>query len=611
MLEPETRHLLTVALHPPEGFKLDIAVATTYSLNLSSLILAPLAMAAHDQVSGGADSTPDPIALLESVRRYAQRTTVFCHAGAIHVPGTYRRIVAFAEDSVVQVLPKAAGKVFHPKIWVLRFINLDGDLRHRFICLSRNLTEDRSWDTVLVMDEAPGGNGADTAPLVSFLRALSLLTLPGSPLSKDRQLQLDQLTKSLKRVRLEVPEPFETAELWPLGTPGSRGWPLPDEAKDLFVISPFVDAGFLHDMPDAPQPWLVSRPETLDRLGSDAIPAGCVPYVMQRVAETDELDETDEPSSLEVSAGLHAKTFVWEDGRKGHVFTGSANATRAAFSGNVEFGVLLSGPRSSCGTRTMLPEADEGTKNKKDLVFGNLIEAYEIKSNEPSDDSSYQAERAIEAFHGLIVAHEITVTAEHDGDDFKLSIAMPELDEPAESRTTFRPLGLKGPARSLDDALVWRPVAEQNISPFVVLETTISTANVKVTRACVVKATLVGDSALRHRTILRHLLANQRDILRYLALLLADPGFDSLIKSLQEDWMGMDKRDGYRHAVGRDDLIVFEPLLRAAARQDGSLTRVDSLFEQLRDERGELPLLSEEFQQLWAVVWDAMKESKV
>ena len=198
-------------MRPPEGFQLDIAVATTYSLNLSSLILAPLAMAAHDQVSGGADSAPDPIALLESVRRYAQRTTVFCHAAAIHVPGTYQRIVAFAEDSVVQVLPKSAGKVFHPKIWVLRFINLDGNLRHRFICLSRNLTEDRSWDTVLVMDEAPDGAGANTAPLVSFLQGLPALTLPGSPLSKDRQPTPDPLATSPNPVLLEVTRPFDPA----------------------------------------------------------------------------------------------------------------------------------------------------------------------------------------------------------------------------------------------------------------------------------------------------------------------------------------------------------------------------------------------------------------
>lgn len=604
MLEPDDRFLMTDALRPPVGFHLDIAVATTYSLSLSSLILAPLAMAAHDQVSNGADNVPDPIALLESVHRYAERTTVFCHAGAIHVPGTYQRIVAFAEDSVVQVRPSVSGKVFHPKIWVLRFTNSDKQLLHRFLCLSRNLTEDKSWDTVLVMDESTEGVGADPLPLVSFLRALPSLTLPGAPLSEDRQLQIGSLIKSLKSVRFEVPEPFQTAELWPLGTRGARGWPLPDRVSDLFVISPFVDPGFLRDMPNAPEPWLVSRPETFDRLGSNVIPDGCVPYVMQRASETDDLDESAEPSSLEVSSGLHAKTFVWDAGGQGHVFTGSANATRAAFTGNVEFSVLLSGPRSSCGTTPLLDDT------KGNPSFSRLIEPYEIKSTEPSDDSSYQAEKIIEAFHGLIAAQVITVTAERDDNDFMLSIALPELDEPTGSTTTIRPLGVKGPARSLSGPLVWRPVAEQNISPFVVLETTITTIDVTVTRACVVKAILVGDPALRHRAILRSLLGSQRDILRYLALLLADPGFDSLVKGLEESLLDNEgERTGYHTGFGgRDDLIVFEPLLRAAARQDGSLKRVDSLFKELRDDQGALPYLSEEFQQLWSVVWDAMKE---
>ena len=602
MLEPDDRYLLTDALRPPVGFHLDIAVATTYSLSLSSLILAPLAMAAHDQVSSGPDNVPDPIALLESVHRYAERTTVFCHAGAIYVPGTYQHIVAFAEDSVVQVRPTMPGRVFHPKIWVLRFINSDKQLQHRFLCLSRNLTDDKSWDTVLVMDQSPEGVGADSSPLVSFLRALPSLTLPGTPLSEDRRLQIDSLMKSLKEVRFEVPEPFQAAELWPMGTAGGRGWPLPEQASDLFVISPFFDPGFLQDMPNAPEPWLVSRPETFDRLGSDAIPEGCAPYVLQRASETEDLDEPAQPSGLEIGSGLHAKTFVWNERGQGYVFTGSANATRAAFTGNVEFSVLLSGPGSSCGTTPLLDDT------RGNPSFSRLIELYQIKSTEPSDDPSYEAERIIEAFHGLIAAQAITVTMEPDGDNFMLSIAVPELDEPTGSTTTVRPLGVKGPARSLSEQLVWRRVAEQNISPFVVLETTISTKTATVTRACVVKAILIGDQALRHGAILRSLLGSEREVLRYLALLLADPGFDSLVKSLEDAVLG-DDRTGYHTGFGgRDDLIVFEPLLRAAARQDGSLKRVDKLFKELRDDQGALPYLSEEFQRLWSVVWEAMKE---
>ena len=80
MLSPETRHLLTDALKPPAGHVLDVAVATTYSLNLNSLLIAPLAMAAHDAVSMSGDTSPDPVAVLESVKRHAE-FTVFCQAG--------------------------------------------------------------------------------------------------------------------------------------------------------------------------------------------------------------------------------------------------------------------------------------------------------------------------------------------------------------------------------------------------------------------------------------------------------------------------------------------------------------------------------------------------
>src|SRR5688572_23131204 len=103
MLDPTTRHLFTDALRPPSGFTVDIAVGTTYTLNLHTLLLPPLAMAAHDRASVEADEEgddhdqrTDTLALLEAVRRFADRTTVFCHAGGIHPPGRYRSMLTFA-----------------------------------------------------------------------------------------------------------------------------------------------------------------------------------------------------------------------------------------------------------------------------------------------------------------------------------------------------------------------------------------------------------------------------------------------------------------------------------------------------------------------------------
>jgi hypothetical protein len=156
-LTPETRVLLTDALRPPAGYGVEIAVGTTYSLNLTALLLAPLSFALFDQSKSDDIGAVDPIRLLEAVRRHARHTTVFCQAGGIHVPSTYRSILTFVEDSVLQVMPFHEGTTFHPKVWALRFVDQDGHRLHRVLILSRNMTLDRSWDTALVLDEAGVG----------------------------------------------------------------------------------------------------------------------------------------------------------------------------------------------------------------------------------------------------------------------------------------------------------------------------------------------------------------------------------------------------------------------------------------------------------------------
>lgn len=603
MLRPDTRHLLTDALRPPAGYHLDLAVATTYSLDLTSLILAPLAMAAHDAASISGDSEPDPIALLESVRRYAKRTTVFCHAGAIHVPPNYRPILGFAEDSVVQVVPSAPNRVFHPKIWILRFENAKGELRHRFLCLSRNLTMDRSWDTVLQMDEAHDATGAGADPIADFL--LDLPSLAATTPDAARKEQITSLAASLRSTTFEVPDPFRSAEFWPMGTPSGRDWPFPTAAKSVVTISPFMDASCLRRLPRPHGSRLVSRAETFDRLGGHAIPDGLSTWVLQRAAETDDPDEPAADGHLEVSSGLHAKTFVWDIDKTGYVLTGSANATGAAFGGNVEFSVLLSGPVSSCGTAPLLTD---DSQDKSGPGLSKLIQPYEVLSPDPVPDPAYTSERAIEAFHAELATREIIIAASPEGTDYTLTITLPEVAPPVGSATTVRPLGRMGQGLASDGALVWRGVAEKNISPFVVLETTLATEGVTVRRACVVKGSLVGDPEDRHKKILRSLLANEADILRYLALLLGDPAFDTLIARLQDETTGEGSQD--RHPTGSraDDIVVLEPLMRAAARRDGSLGRVDSVLKELADPKGEVPHLSPAFLKLWSIVWAATKE---
>lgn len=199
MLAPETRVLLADALRPPDGYRIDVAVGTTYSLNLTALLLAPLSFAFVEQ--GAGVGVVDPAALLAAVRRYSERTTVFCQAGAIGVPPAYRRVLTFAEGSVHEVAAPQEGRLFHPKVWALRFVAAD-DVRHRLVVLSRNLTLDRSWDTALVLDEDGDGPVVDPGPAADFVAALPGLAL--RPVPEDRQRQVASLAESLRTARLEV-----------------------------------------------------------------------------------------------------------------------------------------------------------------------------------------------------------------------------------------------------------------------------------------------------------------------------------------------------------------------------------------------------------------------
>jgi hypothetical protein len=613
MLKPETRHLLTDGLRPPDGYRMDIAVATTYSLDLTSLVLAPLAMAAHDQTDLSAEEKIDPVALLEAVRRYAERTTVFCQAGAIHVPSSYRRIIAFAEDSVIEVTPRTEGRVFHPKVWALRFASADGEYAHRFLCLSRNLTSDRSWDTVLQLDEQAEPSSVDTKPLTDFLADLPELAAGGA-LSVLRQQQLADLNSTLAEAQFDVPSPFKELEFWPLGTKGGRTWPMPETAQSTFVISPFLDAWCLAKLPDSDTTRVLSRSETFDRVGTAALPDGTEAYVMQTSTDSDDLDALTtseeksaahlETTKLEVQTGLHAKVFVWDEGRDGRVLTGSANATRSAFDGNVEFSVLLTGARSSCGVDAVL----EDTKDSPSLL--RLLQPYRAITSGAIDDPVYRAERAIESFHASLVIAGITLAVTQvDDQRYHLVAALPDVPSVGETRVWPVSLPQDVNARSTDDDLTWGPIGVGRVTPFLVIETTVDMGVARVRRACVVKAELLGDPTSRRRTILRDMLANERDIMRYLAYLLGDPAFDSLVKDLHGQLSGDQGSEAWRVSQGADDLIVFEPLVRAAGRADGSLTRAHNLLTELRGDDGSIPHVSAEFEQLWSVIWASTEEA--
>lgn len=604
-LTPETRVLLTDALRPPAGYRIEVAVGTTYSLNLTALLLAPLSFALFDRGDAEDITSLDPIRLLEAVRRYADHTTVFCQAGGIHVPSQYRSILTFVEDSVREAAPSQEDSLFHPKMWALRFVTEDQKHLHRVIVLSRNLTFDRSWDTALILDEQDDGT-IEAGPAAKFVRQLPNLAL--RPLEKRRSDELQDLARTLEQVTLAPPAPFTGGELVSIDADGQRTWPFPDHGRRLLAISPFLSKGAVQQLAGvAEERTVVSRVESLEQVGSDAL-CGWQVNVLQRLAEVDPSEDVDTVTEavpdgfFESHDGLHAKTFVVDiEQNQSMVLTGSANLTTASWTRNVEFDAILTGPTSSCGVLAVL----NGSAEAPGLT--QILEEYSVTAEEGIADEAATTAFMLESFHrrlatGQPVLHVETMDDERVAATLTLDVPV---DPPGATTLRLASLG-EGQAKPLAAQLVWT-VSPINVTPFVVVETTDGSGTAKATRRCVLKAELTGAVDNRRQDAVFSILRSKEDVLRYLVFLLGDPSYDALFAEVAG--MGAERfADSDRPAQSNADVALFEPLVRAAGRDQDALARVASLVEELRELPNGTELVPDGFEELWDVVWQVHQE---
>ena len=317
---------------------------------------------------------------MEAVRSSAERIDVFYQAGKAVVPQQASDILAFLEPVLHPVKAPRAGHLFHPKVWVLQYIDTDNEFAYRLVCSTRNLTNDRSWDAVISLDGRAGPrHQPDNEPLSRLLGAL-----PGmctDPLADSRAARVKSLANDIRRVIWDLPEHASIVRFHTLGL--SRAVRTPDfSGYRRLVISPYVDLDGLAIV--APKTrdgtTLVGRPEHLDSL--DPVPAGTDVRVFSVLAELE-----DERAAGELS-GLHAKLVLLERDRRAHLFLGSANATRAAYGGNVEFLVEVVRGASAYGVEAHL-SAETG--------LGALLEEYtpQPPKEDAEDDQRFQLQNLL------------------------------------------------------------------------------------------------------------------------------------------------------------------------------------------------------------------------
>lgn len=338
MLSPDTRSLYTEAVNPPPGYVFDQAIATTYSLDLATVLSLPAHIALAERESS---SDIDPLKLLESLRRLSDRFKIFVDHAHILPPSGGNVLFGLLESMVIPTRAPRGGE-FHPKIWVLRFVQPDTDESPliRLLVMSRNITYDRSWDISLQLEGRPGRQFiAGNRPLGEFLSALpSYCTQPVGSESED---QITRLGEEIRKTKWELPQGYERVSFHVLGTRRTP-W-FPSRSDRMAVVSPFVTDGAMSWLSDrtAKLVAVVSRPDELVKLSSDTLRLACKWFTLDEAAET---EDGEAPERLD-TVGLHAKAYVTEKGWWTTLYLGSANATSAALvhRSNTEILVELSG----------------------------------------------------------------------------------------------------------------------------------------------------------------------------------------------------------------------------------------------------------------------------
>lgn len=596
MLSPDDLIAAHEALRPPEGHRLDVAVGTTYSLDLTALLAPPVAFATFDLQSSADSKTLDGLAVLESVRRYADSITVFCQAGQIAVPASRPRALVWTEGGVIQVRRPRPGMLFHPKCWVLRYTDDAGSLQHRVIVLSRNLTFDRSWDIVVVLDEdseAPKGVARGFPP---FLRQLPSLAC--DPISDRRLAELESLAATVATARLAAPEPFTRAQVWPLGGDADIGRPYPSDPDRTLIISPFLTGSEVTKIAHGSPTTIVSTTMALDDLGPSAA-AGATCFV----AAPPPIEPLEEGEGTSPQAtGLHAKIVVSDLVEAGEStwVAGSANATHNAHHGNVELVVRLTGPIAACGVESLM---SGGGRRTERAVLMDLLEPYTPREDVEVDPTEAAQELLDAALIDMASAGcTLSFGAEIEPGRFPAAATFQQPIAEGVS-CTCRPItypeGNDRPVDPVKQQAEWEGMSLQAITPYLIVTASLADGT---TRSRVIIADLVGAPEHRRERILAEMLRSADDFFQYLLLLLGSAGDDELawgtaVSTLVEADAGSTaRRSSLRQAP------VLETLLRAAAYHPEVLPHVEALVADLRQAGVGEDVIPPAFDKVWSAL---------
>jgi hypothetical protein len=577
----------------------DEAVATTFSMDPALLLEAPVYLAL---MAADGQTDPDPLSVLEAIRRYSKRITVYVQRGRIQVPQIAKPnpLFGFLEEMVVEVTAPGGG-VFHPKVWAIRFVSPDqSSSMYRLVVLTRNMTTDQSWDLSLQLEGTiVDRRSKPHKPLEAFFKLLGKLAKDKA--TSARVDQVHRFADDLCRVQWKLPDGFDKLTFY---LPGTKGFDWePPMANRMAVISPFCSDEALRALTKKTKTAdaLISRPESLSALKKKTLDLFTQCLHLDGAAETEDGEE-EEAIEQPHSTGLHAKVYLFETRYYSdytHVVIGSANATNAALnaSKNVEILVGLVGKKSKVGGIDELLGADG---------LGEYLVDFDTSKEVEIDAFRQAAEKSVERARSRIAEAALSIECGPGSKDGLWALVftgkIPSLEGVVSASawpiTVTRDFAVNIQDNDAHGGIRLGEFSASSVTGLIAFE--LKTNHPDVTARFVLNIPVTGIPEERNSVILQTMISNQEGFLRYLLLLLGDDkvsGLDPGSGSRFAKWLA-------RLAYG-EDIPLLEELTRTYSRHPERLAEISGLVRDL-SQGGQNAIIPEDFLNLWTVFESAI-----
>lgn len=591
MLHPKNNRInFGHALRPIEGYELDYAIGTSYSLDLEAIMFLPVSLFFGEDLNIEKTCSNE---LLTALTEVPQKVQLFCQRGKISAPWFYHNILEFWGDNIEQVQMDEYSQSFHPKIWLIRYVSINKKEkpRYRFICTSRNLSKSSDWDIAIVLEGIVEKMIVeDNRPLQDFIKFLD---------SKAKKKIKKDLIAEILSINFELQPGQDRVQFFPIGNGRLHPLIMPDfKASEILVISPFLHIESIKA--------LAAKTKSLTVLSSayelDKLPMSIEetvdelyqfnPLLEEDVAMAEENDtikdladsQIDEDEKEEFSKGnnMHAKLYVSRFGKQISWYIGSANCTNPAMSDrNIEFLTAISGSEKSLASPKKLLEQLTESDQKSQGIFVHYEKRIQANNSEAE-----QLEKDLRQTIFDISKLHINASAKENEQylyRYQLHISQAKIVKPNSWKVYVQPLsGMKAAMQEIKTTdklqeLFFEDYEMHRLTPYFLFTIKEGSA---VLKTLVLKLDIDFPEG-RMKKIFSSLVGDWEKLMKYLSFLLGKEQVERLI-DLTED--GGNGKSTYTIKSWQEQFPLYEKLLVAASRDVQSLLRAIKVVEMLADE---------------------------